>query len=100
MRSRTEAKWAAVFDAKGLLWEYEPRCFADGYVQYLPDFYLLDPSGEDIYAEIKGYPVDDIAAVQRRMEVVWASEPSAVLALFTLEGPWVAYNDGEGWERV
>jgi hypothetical protein len=36
MRSRTEARWAAFFDALGWPWEYEPLDL-DG---YLPDFVL------------------------------------------------------------
>ena len=38
MRSRTEARYAAALDDLGVSWEYEPCCFADGRVQYLPDF--------------------------------------------------------------
>lgn len=42
-RSRLEARWAVVFDALNLNWEYEPEGFIlpDG-TWYLPDFYLRD----------------------------------------------------------
>lgn len=37
-RSRLEARWAVVFDAKGLPWEYEPEGFETPCGRYLPDF--------------------------------------------------------------
>ena len=52
-RSRLEARWAVVFDALELSWQYEPEGFDFGQGDYyLPDFYL-----EGIgWLEIKGYP--------------------------------------------
>jgi len=38
MRSRLEARYAAVMDERGDAWIYEPRCFASSEGQYLPDF--------------------------------------------------------------
>ena len=53
-RSRLEARWAVFFDALGLEWQYEAQGFeADG-KGYLPDFEITDPSGNTIYAEVKG----------------------------------------------
>lgn len=37
-RSRLEARWAVVLDAKGLKWEYEPEGFETPCGRYLPDF--------------------------------------------------------------
>lgn len=50
-RSRLEARWAVIFDALGLNWEYEPEGFVlpDG-TWYLPDFYLKD---EGWFVEVK-----------------------------------------------
>lgn len=40
-RSRLEARWAVLFDALGIEWEYEPEGFDLGDLgYYLPDFYL------------------------------------------------------------
>jgi hypothetical protein len=54
-RSRTEARWAVLFDALGVTWEYE----IEGYVlrdgtRYLPDFYIHE---WDAWFEVK--PVTD-----------------------------------------
>lgn len=51
-RSRLEARWAILFDALGIKWEYEPEGFqlSDG-TRYLPDFYLPDSS---TFFEVKG----------------------------------------------
>lgn len=50
-RSRLEARWAVLFDAARIIYEYEPEGFElpDG-TKYLPDFYL--PT-YDWYVEIK-----------------------------------------------
>lgn len=55
-RSRLEARWAVLFDALGIEYEYEPEgfeiLFGDGEkIMYLPDFYLPE-SG--LFAEVKG----------------------------------------------
>jgi hypothetical protein len=39
-RSRTEARWAAFFDAINLPWQYEPEGFERDGIRYLPDFWL------------------------------------------------------------
>lgn len=50
-RSRTEARWAAFFDAMGLLWLYEPEGFElDDGNWYLPDFWLPEM---EMWVEIK-----------------------------------------------
>lgn len=50
-RSRLEARWAVVFDALGLDWEYEPEGFqfSDG-TRYLPDFYIRN---SEWFVEVK-----------------------------------------------
>jgi predicted nuclease of restriction endonuclease-like RecB superfamily len=81
MRSRTEAAYAARLDAAGLSWEYEPRCFANERAQYLPDFRVTD-RGCTVYIEVKGVlPLAEVEAVQRRMETILDSEPTAMLVL-------------------
>lgn len=51
-RSRTEARWAVFFDARGVSYRYEEGGFelSDG-TRYLPDFYLPDLH---CFVEIKG----------------------------------------------
>jgi len=54
-RSRLEARWCIMFDALGMVWEYEPEGFelSDG-SRYLPDFRARYPSGEVMWFEVKG----------------------------------------------
>jgi hypothetical protein len=54
MRSRLEARWAAVLDSAGLSWEYEPQVLRLGRGRggsYLPDFWLPD---QQTWLEVKG----------------------------------------------
>ena len=86
MRSRLEASFAERLDAVGAPWQYEPQCFASPEGQYLPDFVV---DGE--YVEIKP-PVADLDAAHKRMHIILASEPDAVL--------YVVTNSTTGWQRV
>lgn len=104
MRSRMEAEHAAWLDAKGggtmpslIDWRYEPMCFASGAGQYLPDFMLIFDYGH-IYEEVKPV-VEDFDAIAGRMEIVWESEPSAILKLSELRGDrrtWYGVNGNWG----
>ena len=99
MRSRLEARMAGVFDRLGLPWRYEPRCFADENGQYLPDFLL----GEHTYLEIKPLSVTgaEVEAMKARMEIIFSSEPDAVLWIVATDGEKTAVdhgvNYGDGW---
>ena len=56
-RSRLEARWAVVFDALGVEWEYEKEGYETPYGWYLPDFWIPIKTWEDGYGyfiEIKG----------------------------------------------
>jgi len=66
-RSRLEARWAVVFDALGIRWQYEH----EGYElpsgkRYLPDFYLPDV---DMLVEVKG----TVSDAQRKMVALCGS---------------------------
>ncbi|MFJ2964253.1 hypothetical protein ACIPIC_18380 [Streptomyces collinus] len=52
-RSRLEARWAVLFDALGIRWEYEPQGYRVGPDRkpYLPDFWLPK---ERLWVEVKG----------------------------------------------
>lgn len=50
-RSRLEARWAVVFDALGIKWQYEPQAFEVGGTYYLPDFWLPETQ---TWVEVKG----------------------------------------------
>jgi len=41
-RSRTEARWAVMFQELGVRWEYEPEGFIVRRKAYLPDFWIED----------------------------------------------------------
>lgn len=64
-RSKTEAKWAVVFDAMGFDWHYEPEGFSLGNgKKYAPDFSIWNVEVEEgegklkkhdcLYVEVKG----------------------------------------------
>lgn len=100
MRSRHEATFAAYLDALNLTWEYEPCAFGSEVGQYLPDFRVTTRSGATWYVETKGPEIIDPELLQRRMEIIWASDPAARLFLcdkheqwwFGTCGLWRAYD--------
>lgn len=106
MRSRLEASYAQDLDRRGIKWEYEPQCFAGPIGQWLPDFSLAIP-GQPVYVEVKpagmygdaadGDPWAALSKVMLQMEVVWASDPKAMLLLVLWEYP--SFSDAEftGW---
>lgn len=54
-RSRTEAKWAVLFDEIGAHWEYEPQGYNIGDVNYMPDFKVFFSNVDfPIWFEVKG----------------------------------------------
>lgn len=105
MRSRLEAKFAAWLDGHGIEWEYEPECFADPSGQYLPDFRFRSTEGHRVYVEVKGPPLDldpdNRCEPMQRMEIIWASEPDAELAIVREGETWLAgpLNDFE-WHHT
>src|SRR5262245_46645920 len=58
MRSRLEARIAAVLDGMGAEWAYEPQAFASNNGQYLPDFLIKSPA-QEFYIEVR--PTKEIA---------------------------------------
>lgn len=54
-RSRLEARWAVLFDALRIPWQYEPQGYQIGEQTYLPDFYL--PQSKT-WVEVKGSEED------------------------------------------
>ena len=51
-RSRVEARWAVLFDAMFIKWEYEKEGYEfDGGIKYLPDFWLPELN---MWIEVKG----------------------------------------------
>lgn len=86
MRSRLEARVAALFDRRGMPWVYEPSNYADPDFQYLPDFRIGNGRSSDFFVEVKppifGVELD---AARRRMETIYASLPDARLWLIRLD---------------
>lgn len=69
-RSRLEARWAVVFEALCIDWEYEPEGFVlDDGSKYLPDFLLHGLEGRcegDLYVEVKGRMTEsDMAKIEK-----------------------------------
>lgn len=92
MRSRLEARYASWLDQMQVLWEYEPFCFADGKRQYLPDFVVHHVnvlSGQrSVYIDVKPFwPLGDLT---ERMTTIWATDPTAVLAIEAADLDYVA----------
>lgn len=54
-RSRTEARWAVLFEHMGLVWDYEPEGHGLEGRGYLPDFYLPEL---DMWFEVKPAETD------------------------------------------
>ena len=84
MRSRLEARVAAQFDAECMDWTYEPICFADETGQYLPDFVIHQAHFTCLYVEVKPPVLGPVLLeVQKKMEVIWQSEPEAGLSVIS-----------------
>lgn len=109
MRSRLEAAWAQAIDTReyidedDVIWEYEPKCFANHAGQYLPDF-LVQCGEHREYLEVKPLiiTVHDLRYTQEQMEIIWSTEPDVHLTLacghparevVTFESP----GKGLGW---
>jgi hypothetical protein len=73
-RSRLEARWAVVFDALGIRWEYEAEGFATSAGRYLPDFRFgsADSDQPRLWAEVKG---DSLSAGDARKVMAFAFDP-------------------------
>jgi hypothetical protein len=70
-RSRAEAKWAMIFDALALQWQYEVEGFELATCWYEPDFWL---PGLSCFAEVKGGSWQfDVTATRKASELVRAS---------------------------
>lgn len=87
MRSRLEAGYAMWLDQRRWTWSYEPCVFGNEQQQYLPDFRIENVRDLNTgrtahaYVDVKpGYDFDT-AAFLRRMEVIWDSEPEALLLI-------------------
>ena len=79
MRSRLEAKFAAVLDTSGIEWVYEPRAYANAKGQYLPDFQVTR-ADEPIFIEVRP-TVDRGYLAMSQMPIIWDSEPNAALLI-------------------
>lgn len=73
MRSRTEARWAAMFDRLEWRWSYEPfDCKG-----WIPDFALHFPAG-DMLAEIKATD-EDFGAAEMKIDASAYEGPAVIL---------------------
>ncbi len=87
-RSQLDARWAAYFDRRGIVWEYEPTQF-DGWA---PDFRVVLDSVE-AYAEVK--PVSELP-MDVAQRILNAGCDADVLILG--RGPQHAWRyQGQGW---
>lgn len=91
MRSRLEARFAAILDSDGFEWTYEPRAYASQDGQYLPDFEV----GNGLI-EVK--PTIELAILaMERMQIVRASDTKAVLVIACPFGMFIQKPTDDHW---
>lgn len=95
-RSRLEARWAVVFEALCIDWEYEPEGFVlDDGSQYLPDFLLHGLEGRcegDLYIEVKG------KMTERDLKKIEEFSKHRPIYIVT-DIPWAGFNRKKKGER-
>lgn len=96
MRSRLEAKFAAYLDDQGYLWHYEPRAYAGNGGQYLPDFEIATVP-DRTFVEVRP-TLERAYLAMTQMQVIWESEPGALLVIAVSGGPFFSARRGEKWE--
>lgn len=67
-RSRTEARWAVYFDARGFKYDYETIDFETPYGRYLPDFWLPEFRCFAEVKYIKGFTFNDLRRIYSVVE--------------------------------
>lgn len=96
-RSRTEARWAVFFDARGWRWEFEPEGFELPSGRYLPDFrvWTKGTHSDPLWFEVKPFTAD-CPPDARWADLAKGSELH-VLTAYGMHRP----GDGckEAWER-
>jgi hypothetical protein len=91
-RSRLEARWAVFFDHLGITWEYEPQGYVIGGRPYLPDFKLLLPGPQVVFAEVKNIEVDPLDGEHVELCRGLARATGAAVILLTGAPHWRPYN--------
>jgi len=97
-RSRLEARWAVLFDALGIKYEYEKEGFDLGKLgYYLPDFYL---PATGWFVEVKGDP-SDINGIAKARELD-ACPPKYAMGCIIVSTPeyaryWHEKNGPPNW---
>jgi hypothetical protein len=82
-RSRLESRYAVLFDALGIPWEYEAEGYFVNRQGYLPDFWL---PGVGYHAEVKPKHVAIPDNVQAKLRTFNANPPSGSKGLILLVG--------------
>jgi hypothetical protein len=101
MRSRLEARYAAGLDRQGVRWAYEPRAYANGQGQYLPDFELLNPpGGVPVFIEVRP-TLERAYQALAQMQIVLDSVPDAFLMVdIPGECAWFSCPGARLWRLV
>lgn len=96
-RSRTEARWAIVFDKLNLRWEYEKEGYdLPGYGWYLPDFYVPNQNiliSDGLIVEVKGIIPTDIELNKANVLSSISELPVIVLSGVPGDHIWYLYFD-------
>jgi hypothetical protein len=91
-RLRLEARWAVFFDHLGIEWEHEPQGYVIDDRPYLPDFRLLLPGPEVVFAEVKNIEVDPLDGEHVEQCRGLARATGAPVILLTGAPHWRPYN--------
>lgn len=99
MRSRLEARYAAMLEANRVDWTYEPRAFANAHGIYLPDFVV--PGDPTVFIEVRP-TVERAMLAFDRMPIIWDSQPEAYLAIVVPDVPFtfMASSRTRRWEPI
>lgn len=89
MRSRLEARVAEWMDAGGIVWQYEPRVYKVGAVEYLPDFQVGERTFVEVKPAIEARGTQIALSVRRAAYVLAECVPKALL--------WAVLSDGSGY---
>lgn len=94
MRSRLEARFAAVMDSSGWQWIYEPRAFGSESGQYLPDFEVRYAPG---YGDLKPNEMffEVRPTLSRALEAIHQAEP--LFTSFPSAELWAVWPIDDGW---
>lgn len=96
-RSRLEARYAVMFDALGLNWEYEKDGYPLPHGWYLPDFWFPD---FEVWAEVKPLPFTELEEIKARELSVETERNVILLDSLPRNSAYDLVIGAKYWDRV